>query len=111
MFFVQITLNTVSSSSNRLFFYGVFDLESSKSNLTLVLRVFLSFVILSARLTRGRWVHTSLALSISFSESIRTQHYYNSFFTLSKTQVKLSEKYIMYKNEHRRSKNLTTQQL
>ena len=57
----------------------------------------------------GIWVHAVVSLLVTvLLYSIKTQkHYYNPIFTLSNTQVELSPKHMMYRNEHRSSTKFT----
>ena len=112
MFFVQInyTLDYFVSTSflvlRILFLFS--NLEPRQSNLTLVSRVFLSFIILSAPLTRGGDGCTLVSLLVSASlNSIRTNITSVQLIIYSgNTQVELSLKYMMYSNEHLSGTNL-----
>ena len=83
--FVHIILHVRLFTYFKLYHMGLFlNLEPRLSNLTLVSRAFLSFVIFSSMSHEGgRWMHANHTLSISIFESIRTQYYY----TLLSTQA------------------------
>ena len=72
-------------------------------------RAFLSFVIFSARLTRGGDGCTLVSLIVSASlNSIRTNITAAQLIIYSSnTQVELSLKYMMYRNEHLSGTDLT----